>query len=71
MKSNWLASAVFVLLAVALVVLAVLYGMGSIQFLTFSGTKHAHHLTHAIALAILALLSLVVANMVRPKPSQA
>jgi lysylphosphatidylglycerol synthetase-like protein (DUF2156 family) len=71
MRRGWLASTAFVLVAAVLVVLAVLYGMGSIQFLTFSGTRHAHHLSHAVALTILAVLSLVAANLARPKPRQA
>jgi hypothetical protein len=64
---GWPLAGLFVILAVVFVVLAVLYGEGSIQFLTASGTAHAHHLTHAVALGVLAVLSLVAANIARPK----
>lgn len=57
------------LLAIVFAILAVLYAAGSIQFLTTSGTAHAHHYTHAVASAVLAVLSLVAANIARPKPA--
>lgn len=56
-----------VILAVVFAILAWLYGAGSIQFLTTSGTAHAHHYTHAVACAVLAVLCLVAANFARPK----
>lgn len=64
---GWPAAIALVLLAVVFIVLAILYATGSIQFLTTSGTAHAHHYTHAILAGILALLSLVAANIARPK----
>lgn len=64
---GWPLTALFLLLAIFFGVLAVLYALGSIQFLTTSGTAHAHHYTHAIASAILAGLCLVAANIARPK----
>lgn len=53
--------------AILFAILAVLYAAGSIQFLTTSGAAHAHHYTHAIASGVLAVLSLVAANIARPK----
>ena len=64
---GWPAAVLFVILAALFAILAVLYGNGSIQFLTSSGTAHAHHVTHAVVAGILALLCLVAANMARPK----
>lgn len=55
------------ILAVVFVILGVLYAAGSIEFLTTSGTAHAHHVTHAVACGVLAVLSLVAANIARPK----
>lgn len=65
--SGWPVAAGLVILAVICAVLAVLYYNGTIQFLTTSGTAHAHHVTHAVALGILAILCLVGANIARPK----
>ncbi len=64
---SWPLAGLFVLLAIVFVVLAVLYAAGSIEFLTASGTAHAHHVTHAVAAGVLAVLSLVAANIARPK----
>jgi hypothetical protein len=66
---GWPVTVLLVLLAIVFAILAVLYEMGSIQFLTSSGTGHAHHTTHAILFGILAVLSLVGANFARPKSS--
>ena len=55
------------ILAVVFVILGVLYAAGSIEFLTTSGTAHSHHVTHAVACGVLAVLSLVAANIARPK----
>lgn len=65
--SGWPLVGLFVILAIVFAILAVLYAAGSIQFLTSSGAAHAHHLTHAVASGVLAVLSLVAANMARPK----
>lgn len=65
--SGWPMAGLFVILAIVFAILAILYATGSIQFLTTSGTAHAHHVTHAIASAVLAVLSLVAANIARPK----
>jgi hypothetical protein len=54
-----------VVLAIVFAVLAVLYGVGAIQFLTSTG--HGRHGTHAILFGILALLSLVGANFARAR----
>jgi hypothetical protein len=56
----------FVALAVVFAVLAVLYAMGSIQLLV-SDTNAAHHYTHAVVMAVLALASLIAANFTRPR----
>jgi DMSO/TMAO reductase YedYZ heme-binding membrane subunit len=54
--------AVALLLAIVFFVLGILYWMGTINFFTKSGTEHAHHVTHAIALWILAFLCLIWAR---------
>ncbi|HTU70021.1 MAG TPA: hypothetical protein VMF11_06835 [Candidatus Baltobacteraceae bacterium] len=46
-------------LAVIFFVLGALYGLGTINFLTKSGTTHAHHVSHLVVCWVLALLSLV------------
>jgi len=65
--TGWPAAGLLVVLAIVFAILAALYAAGSIQFLTTSGAAHAHHYTHAIACAVLAVLSLVAANIARPK----
>jgi hypothetical protein len=67
--SGWPLTALLVALAIVFAVLAWLYAAGSIQFLTTSGSAHQHHLTHAVASAVLAVLCLVAANVARPKPA--
>ena len=67
--SGWPLTGLFLVLAVVFVILAVLYAAGSIQFMTTSGAAHAHHYTHAVASGVLAVLSLVAANIARPKPA--
>ncbi|HUN29835.1 MAG TPA: hypothetical protein VMV65_08495 [Alphaproteobacteria bacterium] len=47
------------LLALVFFVLGALYGLGSINFLTKSGTEHAHHVSHLVVCWVLALLALV------------
>lgn len=51
-----------VVLAVIFFVLGILYGMGKINFFTQSGAEHAHHITHLVALWVLALLCLIWAR---------
>ena len=51
-----------VALAVAFFVLGILYGMGKINWLTQSGSGHAHHITHLVFLWALALLCLIWAR---------
>jgi hypothetical protein len=46
-------------LAALFFVLGVLYGLGTINWFTKSGTEHAHHITHLVLCWILALLSLI------------
>ncbi len=45
--------------------LAVLYALGTIQFLV-SDTSSPHHYTHAVLFFVLAVGSLVAANFTRP-----
>lgn len=68
MQKNPVLAAGLVVLAVVFVVLAVLYGTGTVTFLTSDGL-HQPHLKHVVLLVILALLSLVGANFVRPRPN--
>jgi len=64
---GWPLVGALVVVAIAFAVLAALYAAGSIQFLTTSGSAHAHHYTHAILAAVLAVLCVVGANFARPK----
>ncbi len=59
-------SIVLVVLAVVFAVLAVLYAMGSIQLLVSDPTA-THHYTHAVAMVVLAVVSLIGANFARPR----
>jgi hypothetical protein len=47
------------LLAVVFFVLGILYGLGTINLFTKSGTEHAHHISHLVLCWILALLALI------------
>lgn len=49
-------------LAVVCFILGILYGLGTINWGTQSGTAHAHHITHLIVLWVLALLCLIWAR---------
>lgn len=51
--------ALAVVLAIVFFVLGLLYGLGSINFFTKSGTEHSHHMTHLVVCWILALLCLI------------
>lgn len=51
--------ALAIVLAVVFFVLGLLYGMGTINLFTKSGTEHAHHMTHLVVLWVLALLCLI------------
>lgn len=46
-------------LALVFFVLGALYGLGTINFLTKSGTEHAHHVSHLVVCWVLALLALI------------
>lgn len=52
-------------LAIICVLLAVLYGMGAVQFLTSTG--HGSHPDHAILFAVLAVGCLVLARFAWPR----
>jgi hypothetical protein len=54
-----------VILAVIFAILAVLYEVGTIQFLTSEGT--GRHTKHAIVLGVLAVVSLIGANFARTR----
>jgi hypothetical protein len=64
-KGNTLAAAL-VALAVVFLIVAVLYGVGVLQILV-TDPHAAHHYTHAVLFAALALASLVAANFAREK----
>ena len=51
--------ALAIVLAIAFFVIGLLYGMGTINFLTKSGEAHAHHMTHLVVAWVLALLCLI------------
>lgn len=51
--------ALAIILAIAFFVIGLLYGMGTINFLTKSGEAHAHHMTHLVVAWVLALLCLI------------
>jgi branched-subunit amino acid permease len=54
----------FLVLAVILAILAVLYAAGSLQLLA---STTGHHYKHALVLGVLALLSVVAASFARPR----
>jgi hypothetical protein len=49
-------------LAVVFFVLGILYGTGTINYFTESGTAHVHHVTHLVIMWFLALLCLIWAR---------
>lgn len=51
-----------IVLAVVFFVLGILYGTGTINYFTESGTAHAHHVTHLVITWFLALLCLIWAR---------
>ncbi|HEY1656467.1 MAG TPA: hypothetical protein VGF86_15300 [Candidatus Tumulicola sp.] len=57
--------AIAIALAVVFFVVGILYGLGTINFLTESGPGHAHHVTHLIVFWFLALLCLIWARFQR------
>lgn len=65
MTNSWAAAGGLVVLAVICALLAILYWVGAIQFLTSTG--HGPHHTHGFLFGGLAVLSLVAANFARPK----
>ena len=48
-----------IVLALVFFVIGLLYGLGTINFLTKSGEAHAHHMTHLVVAWVLALLCLI------------
>ena len=65
MANSWTFAGALVVLAVVFALLAILYWVGAIQFLTSTG--HGPHHTHGFLFGGLAVLSLVAANFARPK----
>jgi len=65
MTNSWATAGALIVLAVIFVILALLYWVGAIQFLTSTG-RGVHHL-HGYLFGGLAILSLIAANFVRPK----
>ena len=65
MRSTPLA-ALFVILAIVFVIVAVLYAFGVLQ-IAVSDPHATHHYTHAILFAVLAVASLIAANFTRPR----
>jgi hypothetical protein len=59
-------AALFVVLAIVFVILGVLYAFGVLQ-IAVTDPHAAHHYTHAILFAVLAVASLIAANFTRPK----
>jgi hypothetical protein len=55
-----------IVLALVFAALAVLYALGDIQLLVSDTSSH-HHYTHAVLFGVLALGSLVAANLARPR----
>ncbi len=51
--------ALAVVLAIVFFVLGLLYGLGTVNVFTKSGTEHAHHMTHLVVCWVLALLCLI------------
>lgn len=51
--------ALAIVLAIVFFVLGLLYGMGTINFFTKSGTEHSHHMTHLVVCWVLGLLCLI------------
>lgn len=51
--------ALAIVLAILFFIIGLLYGMGTINFLTKSGEAHAHHMTHLVVAWVLALLCLI------------
>jgi membrane protein implicated in regulation of membrane protease activity len=65
MPKSWPVAGGLVVLAVIFALIAYLYWVGSIQFLTSTG-RGVHH-THGYLFSGLAILSLIAANFARPK----
>jgi hypothetical protein len=51
--------ALALLVAAVFFIVGALYGLGKINFLTKSGTEHAHHVSHLVVCWIIALLALI------------
>lgn len=65
MTNSWPVTIGLIVLAVVFVLLAYLYWVGDIQFLTSKG--YGGHHSHGYLFGGLAILSLVAANFTRPK----
>jgi hypothetical protein len=67
-RSPMLAAAL-VAVAVASVVLAVLYMLDVVNWLSSDPNARGPHTKHAIVLAVVAVVALIAANFARPKPA--
>ncbi|MDQ2865597.1 MAG: hypothetical protein M3R51_05170 [Candidatus Eremiobacteraeota bacterium] len=48
-----------IVVAVAFFVIGLLYGLGTINFLTKSGEGHSHHISHLVLCWVISLLALI------------
>ncbi len=48
-----------IVLAIAFFVIGLLYGLGTINFLTKSGAEHTHHISHLVISWVIALLCMI------------
>jgi len=63
--------AIALVLAIVFFVLGLLYGMGTINFLTKSGEAHAHHVSHLVICWVIALLCMIWYRFqTSPQPSR-
>ena len=65
MTNSWTTAGGLIALAAVFALVAVLYWVGAIQFLTSTG--HGQHHTHGYLFGGLTILSLIAANFARPK----
>lgn len=65
-QRSWAVVGAFVVLAVAFVIVGILYQTGNLEIGTSTGS--GKHGKHAIVAYALALLSLVAASFARPRP---
>ena len=62
-------SLALVVVAIVCVVLAVLYLLDIVSWLSSDPNAHGPHTKHAIVLGVVAVAALIAANFARPKPA--